>query len=78
MHPGVVGYATQASASKMKQGVEQVLDYLVKLHDDILETYPPGKLPDKMSMRSDDEIEAVLKGPFKKGGKHLFTIAYPP
>ena len=78
LHPGVVGHATKADASKMKSGVEQILDYLVKLHDDILKAYPPGKLPDKMSMRSDDEIEAVLKGPFKKGGKHLFTIAYPP
>ncbi len=62
----------------MKPGVEQVLDYLVKLHDDILKAYPPGKLPDGMTMRSDEEIEALLKGPLKRGGKHLYTVAYPP
>jgi hypothetical protein len=30
-----------------------------------------------MTMRAPDEIEALLKGPLA-GGKHLYTIAYPP
>jgi hypothetical protein len=28
-------------------------------------------------MRDPKEIEALLKGPFN-GGKHLYTVAYPP
>jgi len=78
-HPeGVVGYATLAEASKFTSGLEKVLDYLVKLHNDILEAYPPGELPDKMTQRPVDDIDAVLKGPLKPGGRHLYTIAWPP
>ena len=78
-HPkGVVGSATLAEASKITKGVEEILDYLVKLHDDILTAYPPGKLPDKMTQRSEEEINAVLQGPLKRGGRHLYSIAYPP
>ena len=78
-HPeGTVGYSTLANASKITAGVEEVLDYLVRLHDDIIKAYPPGKLPDKMTQKSDEEMDAVLKGPLGKGGKHLYTIAYPP
>jgi len=28
-------------------------------------------------MRDADEIDALLKGPMD-GGKHLYTVAYPP
>jgi creatinine amidohydrolase len=45
-----------------------------------MEMYPAGQLPpaSKLSQRSADELEAVLKGPYEPGGKHLYTIAYPP
>lgn len=77
---GVVGSATLASADKAKPGVEAILDYLEKLVNDIMEMYPAGQLPpaSKLSQRSADELEAVLKGPYEPGGKHLYTIAYPP
>jgi creatinine amidohydrolase/Fe(II)-dependent formamide hydrolase-like protein len=76
---GVVGKATLASADKAMPGVEALLDYIVKLHDDILESFPPGVLPptEKMTMRPAEEIEALLKGPLN-GGRHLYTVAYPP
>ncbi len=30
-----------------------------------------------MTMRSREQVEEVLKGPLN-GGKHLYTIGYPP
>ena len=76
---GVVGSPTLASPEKAYPGVRDVLDYLVELHDDILEAFPPGELPpaDKVSQRPKDEIDAVVRGP-RDGGRHLYTIAYPP
>ena len=75
---GVIGRGTLAEASKAKKGVEAILDYLVKLHDDIMSKFPPGELPpvDKVTQRSKEEIEELIKGP-TKGGKHIYTVAYP-
>ncbi len=77
---GVVGSATLADVEKAKPGVNAILDYLEKLVNDIMERYPPGVLPpaEKLSQRSSEEIEALLKGPEQEGGKHLYTVAYPP
>ncbi len=76
---GVIGKPTLASADKAKEGLKELLNFLVRLHDDILTNYPPGNLPpaDKITQRSKDEIEEVLKGPLK-GGKHIYTFQYPP
>jgi creatinine amidohydrolase/Fe(II)-dependent formamide hydrolase-like protein len=76
---GVVGKPTLADPSKAEAGLNALFDYMVRLIGDILERFPPGELPpvDKVTMRDPDEIEAVMKGPFH-GGKHLYTIAYPP
>ena len=77
---GCVGKPTLASAEKAIPGVEQVLDYLVKLHDDILAVYPPGKLPpvEDMSQRRKEDVEAVIKGPLAEGGRSIYTLLYPP
>jgi hypothetical protein len=32
---------------------------------------------DKVTQRDPKEVEDLLKGPLK-GGKHLYTISYPP
>jgi creatinine amidohydrolase len=78
-HPeGVVGAATLADAKKIQSAAESFLDYMVKLHDDILEAFPPGKLPDNVTQRSKEELEAVLKGPTAKGGKSIYTLGWPP
>jgi creatinine amidohydrolase len=77
---GVVGSATLADAEKARPGVEALLDYIVKLHDDILDKFPVGTLPDASLVTqrfTQEEIDEFLKGPLK-GGKHLYTVAWPP
>jgi len=61
-------------------GVEAVLDYMVKLHDDILAVFPVGQLPpiEDMSQRKREDIEAVLRGPLAPGGRSIYTLVYPP
>jgi creatinine amidohydrolase len=77
---GVVGSATLADPEKAKPGLNAIMDYLEKLVNDIMKMYPAGKLPptDKVTQRAKEEIEALLKGPLAEGGKHLYTVAYPP
>ena len=77
---GVVGSATLAVAEKAKPGLHAILDYLVRLVEDIMAKYPAGKLPptERLSQRSADDIEALLRGPLVPGGKHLYTFGYPP
>lgn len=76
---GVIGYPTLASADKAKPGLEVLLDFMVRLVNDILERFPPGVLPpaEWVTQRPKEEIEAVLRGPFN-GGRHIYTIHYPP
>jgi len=76
---GVVGDATLADAEKAKPGLNAIMDYIEKLINDIMAMYPPGKLPPikTMSMRKREEIEDVIKGPLN-GGKHIYTLGYPP
>lgn len=76
---GVVGKPTLAEAQKALPGVEALLDYLEKLVTDIIKTFPPGVLPpmEYVTERDKGELEAVLKGP-ARGGKSIYTLAYPP
>lgn len=76
---GVIGKPSLADPSKAYKSVETYMDYVKKLHDDILEKFPPGVLPESkyLSQRPAEEIEALLKGP-RKGGRHLYTVAFPP
>lgn len=75
---GVLGHARDADPAKAVASIEKTCDYLVKLHDDILATYPAGQLPpaELMSQRDPEEIEKLLKGPLK-GGKHIYTLGWP-
>ncbi|MGE5542583.1 MAG: 3-dehydro-scyllo-inosose hydrolase [Bacillota bacterium] len=77
---GVIGSPTLASGEKAKPGLEVLLDYMVHLVGDILERFPPGVLPDAemVTQRPKEDIDSVLKGPFKRGGRHIYTIHYPP
>ena len=76
---GCVGSPTLADPKKAKEGLEVLLDYLVKLHDDILEAFPPGKLPEAklVTERSEEEINKLLKGPLD-GGISIYSIGWPP
>jgi creatinine amidohydrolase/Fe(II)-dependent formamide hydrolase-like protein len=75
---GVLGKASLAEPSKAFKAVENACDYLVKLHDDILAKFPVGQLPpiNLMTQRSEEEVQALLRGP-TKGGRHLYTVAWP-
>lgn len=75
---GVIGAPSLADASKAEAGLEKLFDYMVKLHNDILDTFPPGKLPDieLVTERNRSDVEAVLKGPFN-GGKSIYSLHYP-
>jgi creatinine amidohydrolase len=76
---GSVGKATLAKAEKAFGGLEDLLSYLCELISDIMKRFPPGVLPpyNEVTQRSKEEIEMVVKGPLK-GGRHIYTLAYPP
>jgi len=76
---GVIGKPSLADPEKARPGVEALLDYMVKLINDIMTRFPAGELPpvDKVTMRDKKEIDELIKGPMK-GGKHIYTVAYPP
>jgi creatinine amidohydrolase len=76
---GVIGKPSLADPNKAYKSVETYMDYVKKLHDDILEKFPPGVLPESkyLSQRPAEEVEALLRGP-RKGGRHLYTVAFPP
>lgn len=75
---GVVGRSTIADADKAIPGVAQFLDYFERLISDILAKFPAGALPpiEEITQRPREEIEAVIKGPLK-GGRSIYTLAYP-
>ncbi len=76
---GVIGKSTLASAVKAKPGVEAIMDYMERLVTDIMARFPPGVLPpqDKVTQRDEKTMADVMRGP-TKGGRHIYTIAYPP
>lgn len=77
---GVVGKATLAKAEKAVPGIEKFLDYLTKLVEDIMTTFPVGKLPpvEGVTQRPREEVEAVLKGPLAPGGRSIYSLRWPP
>jgi creatinine amidohydrolase len=80
-HPeGVIGKAKLADPKKAYKTIEAFLDYVVKLHNDILAKFPPGVLPpiEMMTKRDKAEMEAIIKGPGQKGGRHIYTLGFPP
>ena len=57
-----------------------MLDYIENLVNDIMKAFPPGKVPpaSKVTQRfTQEEVDQLLKGPLN-GGKHIYTIAWPP
>lgn len=76
---GNLGPSTQSTAEKAKAGVEAVCDYLETLVNDILEAFPPGKLPpvEEFTHKSGPEFEACLKEPGSPGWKNLYTLGWP-
>jgi len=73
---GVVGRPTHGDAKKAKRAVAAILSYLTLVHDEILEVFPPGKLPpiEKTTMRTEEEMKPYLKEPFTKGWRPIYAI----
>jgi hypothetical protein len=44
--------------------------------NDILEAFPPGKLPEKVSLRSDEELAPFLKEPWTDGWKSVYELPH--
>lgn len=76
---GVVGKATLASAQKAKRAVAATLCYLTLLIDDILKTFPPGKLPpiEEVTLFGVKEVEGYLKKPGEPGYKNPYRLWRP-
>jgi 3-dehydro-scyllo-inosose hydrolase len=75
---GVLGKPSLAKGEKAFKAIEAYMDYVVKLHNDVLEKFPPSTLPEAkyMTQRDKEEIDALLRG-VDKGGKHIYTVCYP-
>lgn len=66
---GAVGKPSLASARKAKRPVAAILKYLTLVVDQILEVFPPGKLPpvEEVSLRRAKDMEPYLKEPESEG-----------
>jgi creatinine amidohydrolase len=73
---GSVGKPSLASAGKAKRPVAAILKYLTLVNDQILEAFPPGKLPpvEEVTLRSAREMEPYLKEPGSKGWKSVYSL----
>lgn len=73
---GVVGHAKAGDAKKAKRPMAAILKYLTLLIDEILEKFPPGKVPDveKMTLRSANEMKPYLKEPQSPGWKSVYGL----
>ena len=76
---GHVGCPSKGDFEKGRTGMEAFLDYLEKLVNDILKTFPPGKLPpiEGITQRDPKDVESYIKGPLN-GGKSIYELRYPP
>jgi len=73
---GVVGKPNLASAKKAKRPIAGILRYLTLATDQILEAYPPGKVPpvEKVTLRSASEMEPYLKEPLSEGWRSVYSL----
>lgn len=74
---GVVGKPSLTGPRKAKRPIAAILKYLTLVVDEILETFPPGKVPpvEKMTLRDPSEMEPYLKEPHSEGWKPVYALA---
>jgi creatinine amidohydrolase len=77
---GNLGPSTRSTAEKARPGVEAVLDYLESLVNDIIDAFPPGKLPpvEEFTHKDGEFFRDVLKNPGEPGWKNLYALGWPP
>jgi creatinine amidohydrolase len=75
---GVVGKPSRGTAAKAKRPIAAILKYLTLLNDQILEAFPPGKVPpvDKVTLRDPKELEPYLREPFSPGWKSVYELPH--
>ncbi len=73
---GPVGKPSLGSARKAKRPIAAILKYLTLVIDQILEAFPPGKVPpvEKMTLRDASEMESYLKEPLSEGWKSVYGL----
>ncbi|MGE5582579.1 MAG: 3-dehydro-scyllo-inosose hydrolase [Bacillota bacterium] len=73
---GVVGKPSLATARKAKRPIAAILKYLTLCNDQILEAFPPGKVPpvEETTLRTEKEMEPYLKEPFSQGWKSVYEL----
>jgi creatinine amidohydrolase len=72
----VVGRASLAQAGKTARAVVAIIEYVDLLCDDILKTWPAGKVPDPeaTTFRTRKEMEPYLKEPGSPGWKSIYSL----
>jgi len=73
---GVVGKPSLATAEKAKRPIAAILEYLTLSVNHIIEAFPSGKLPDKVSLRDPKEFEPFLKEPWSEGWKSVYELPH--
>lgn len=73
---GSVGKPSVASVKKAKRPVAAILRYLTLVTEQILNTFPPGKVPpvEEVTLRSASEMEPYLKEPGSEGWKSVYSL----
>ncbi|MBA7642637.1 3-dehydro-scyllo-inosose hydrolase [subsurface metagenome] len=73
---GVVGRPNISSPNKARRTIAAILSYLTLVNDEILQAFPPGKLPsvEETTMRTEKELEPYLKEPFTEGWRPIYAI----
>lgn len=73
---GTVGTPSLASAGKAKRPIAAILKYLTLVTSQILEAFPPGKVPpvEKVTLRNASEMEPYLKEPQSEGWKSVYEL----
>jgi len=73
---GTVGTPSLASAGKAKRPIAAILKYLTLVTSQILEAFPPGKVPpvEKVTLRGASDMEPYLKEPQSEGWKSVYTL----
>lgn len=73
---GVVGKPSLATAEKAKRPIAAILEYLTMTVNDILDAFPAGHVPEKVSLRDPKELEAFLKEPWSPGWKSVYELPH--